>query len=179
MCLSVTSLVTVSLVSGCRKAQVHSVPMAAVMQTIRSYNSGFQLVSTARTEPRQDSGQAPDIYDLQEPYQAHIRSLFAQEDFAALDAEVRQVRQNQSRARGGTWKLYLFYEAVASPPSGAQPPDSDWRDRLAVIARWTAAHPDSAAARIALADAYVNYAWAARGNGYADSVSGSAGERFN
>jgi len=82
------------------------------------------------------------------------------------------------RLEGGVWKLFGFYEGVTKPHTGTQATDSDWDDHFATIKKWISAFPDSATARIALADSYVNYAWAARGSGYSDTVSESGWNLF-
>jgi uncharacterized protein DUF4034 len=151
--------------------------MSTVMQAIRTY--GAKSAGGPETRHRASGRPSPELYDLEETYQAHIRSVLAQQDFASLESEVREARATQARARGGVFKLLLLYEAVSSPLSGKQAADPDWRDQLATIQKWIAAHPGSAAAHIALADAYINYAWAARGNGYANTVSDSGWEHFN
>jgi len=141
------------------------------MQAIRDYGSPSKPATVPKSEGSEVVHQAPGLYDLEATYQAHIKSILAQEDFASLETEVRDARLRQTRAQGGAWKLYLFYEAVASPLSDKQSTDPDWQSQFAVLKKWIAARPDSAAAHIALAEAYVNYAWRARGDGYANTVS--------
>jgi len=153
--------------------------MTTVMQAIRDYGSPSKPATVPKSEGSEVVHQAPGLYDLEATYQAHIKSILAQEDFASLETEVRDARLRQTRAQGGAWKLYLFYEAVASPLSDKQSTDPDWQSQFAVLKKWIAARPDSAAAHIALAEAYVNYAWRGRGDGYANTVSRSGWERFN
>lgn len=152
--------------------------MTTVMQAIRTYSAGEKLISP-KIEIREPVAHAPELYDVEEPYLAHIRSLLAQEDFAGLDAEIRQVRQSQARVQGGSWKVFLFYFALTTPPTGTEFSDDDWRERVAETKKWIAARPDSAAARIALAETYAGFGWAARGGGYADTVSNSGWKRFH
>ncbi len=156
-----------------------AIPMRTVMQTIRDYGRAGKLAPAQKVQNTDLGAGSPQLYDLEETYQAHIKSGLAEEDFANLESEVRDARVAQARARGGVWKLLLFYEAVSSPLSGREATDSDWQDHFALIRKWTVARPGSAAAHIAMADAYVNYAWAARGNGYANTVSGSGWKHFN
>lgn len=164
-------------VSGCQHTNAAPpIPITTVMQTIREYGRTGKLATVSKsesTEPERHS----QLYDLEETYQAHIKSLLAQKDFASLEAEVHDARLRQTRVQGGVWKLYLFYEAVGSPPS-TQASDSDWQGDLAELQNWIKARPNSAAARIALAVAYVNYAGEARGAGYANTVSKQSWARF-
>jgi hypothetical protein len=46
------------------------------------------------------------------------------------------------------------------------------------VKKWTAAYPDSPTPRISLAYLYLNYAWLARGSGFANSVSESQWSLF-
>jgi hypothetical protein len=56
--------------------------------------------------------------------------------------------------------------------------EEDWRDRQAHLDRWVADKPQSITANVALAKFYVKYAWAARGDGMSDSVTGSGWKLF-
>ncbi len=49
--------------------------------------------------------------------------------------------------------------------------DNDWTVHLGRLQRWTVQRPDSITARVALAAAQLQYAWRARGGGYADKVT--------
>jgi hypothetical protein len=105
------------------------------------------------------------------PYQAHIGELLAQGDFAALEKEAKQVRADKSRLSGGIWKIAAFYDGVNEPPASDEAAASDWNAHFASIKKWIAAYPESATARIALASTYDHFGSAARGGGYADTVS--------
>jgi|KBSMisStaDraftv2_1062788.scaffolds.fasta_scaffold06056_9 hypothetical protein len=169
-----------AILSGCRHTEtVPDIPMTTVMQNIREYGHTGKLASAPKAENPAPVRHAPQLYDLDELYKAHIESILAREDFSGLEAEARDARLSQARVQGGGWKLYFFYEAVSLPPSGKQAANSDWQDHFVVIRKWIAASPGSAAAHIALANAFVNYAWAARGNGYANTVSNSDWRHFH
>jgi hypothetical protein len=92
------------------------------------------------------------------------------EDFAELDQMADAARSSKARFPGGGWKLSRFYEAV-KPNGGGYQTDADWKNHIELLQRWTAARPQSATARVALAEAYLRYAWAARGAGYANTVT--------
>ena len=155
-----------------------SIPMATVMQAIRDYRGGKQSTPFTLTKPpaAQDSDKNP--LDLDGPYQAHIGLIAAQADFAQLEKIAHQVRVDKSRLSGGVWKLLGFYEGVSKPPSGDYSTDADWSDHIENLRKWIAAYPESATARIALAGAYTDYAWFARGSGYSNTVSDSSWESF-
>lgn len=99
------------------------------------------------------------------------RMLLLRENFAELDKMADAVRSSKARFPGGGWKLSRFYEAVNNRDAGGYEADADWQSHLALLQRWTAARPQSITARLALADAYLRYAWAARGEGYANTVT--------
>jgi hypothetical protein len=84
------------------------------------------------------------------------------------------VRLNKERLPGGYWKLRALYAALEEPPLGNMASDGDWEDLFQSLTAWTNLKPDSVTARVASADAWKNYAWKARGAGYADKVSEAA-----
>lgn len=116
--------------------------------------------------------------DEEVPYQNEIRSYLDQSDFDRLDEEAHQARFGKVRFTGGAWKLYSFYVAVTTLPEGEPVDDSDWNLCLEKLKAWVTAKPDSVTAQIALADAYVNYGWYARGTGYANTVAPGQWELF-
>jgi hypothetical protein len=176
------ALLSASCLAGtaCRhtNASAPSIPMATVMQAIRNYGGGKQSTHFTLTKPpaAQDSDKNP--LDLDGPYQAHIGLILTQRDFAQLEKIAHQVRVDKSRLSGGVWKLLGFYEGVSKPPSGDHSTDADWSDHIENLKKWIAAYPESATARIALARAYTDYAWFARGSGYSNTVSDSSWESF-
>jgi len=104
-------------------------------------------------------------------YESQMMMYLVRKDYDSLEREARDARSRKVRFKGGTWKLYDFYEGISKPPLGDQATDEDWNLQIEALKAWTAARPDSAAARIALAETYVNFAFRARGSGYADTVS--------
>jgi hypothetical protein len=112
---------------------------------------------------------------------APIRNIFAtllaEGDFSQLEKEAQKVRADKSRLRGGVWKLFAVYESLGKPFTGTTA-TSDWEVHFATRKKWIAAYPESATARIALSQAYMSYAGAGRGGGYADTVSQSGWNLF-
>jgi hypothetical protein len=92
-------------------------------------------------------------------------------DYDHLDQAERDARFNRARFQGGTWKVFDFFDGISKPPTGNQATDDDWNQQVAALKDWVAAKPESAVARIALAEGYANFGYYARGTGYADSVS--------
>jgi hypothetical protein len=105
------------------------------------------------------------------------KALLMREDFAELDQMADAVRSSKARFPGGGWKLSRFYEAV-KPNGGGYQTDADWKNHIELLQRWTAARPQSITPRVALAEAYLRYAWAARGAGYANTVTDQGWQLF-
>ena len=104
-------------------------------------------------------------------YQREIQELIAQQKFAALDQQAHEARVTKARFSGGDWKLHAFYEIVSTPPSGKKASDYEWMKHLTVLTRWATERPQSITARVALAEAYIGWGWAARGHGFANTVT--------
>jgi hypothetical protein len=114
---------------------------------------------------------ATDVNAL-EAYDNAIAKLLKEKKFAQLDCLADKTRAEKSRFSGGTWKLVEIYSGIEEPRPG-HPTEEDWREHLALVEEWSSSNPKSITARIALAESYVDYGWAARGDGYSDSVSDS------
>ncbi len=152
--------------------------MTTVMQAIRDYGRSHQATPFNSTKPPVAKASANDHLDLDGPYQAHIGLISTQGDFAQLEKIAHQVRTDKGRLSGGVWTLYSFYQGVGKPSAGDDSTDADWSGHIENLKKWIAAYPESATARIALAQAYADYAWFARGSGYSNSVSASGWEFF-
>jgi hypothetical protein len=98
-------------------------------------------------------------------------SYLLEKNFSQLDRAAREARTGKERFPGGVWKLYMFYQGLGTPTLGDQATDADWSYHIGVLKEWALARPDSAAARVALAETYINYSDKARGTGYANTVS--------
>lgn len=101
-------------------------------------------------------------------YTDAVRALLAKEDFEKLDTIADAARVSKIRVPGGTWLLYHFYSGITSPFGGKNAADAAWENHITILKRWVEQRPQSITARVALAQAYVNYGWKARGTGYAD-----------
>ncbi|MFI5104468.1 MAG: hypothetical protein ACHP79_06060 [Terriglobales bacterium] len=112
-------------------------------------------------------------------YGTRVRTQLEQERFKVLDDVAAAERTGKTRFAGGGWKLHTFYSAVESPRGKAPVTEAEWADVLDRLKRWEAQQPDSITARVALAYAYLNYAWQARGDGNADSITPEGKRLFN
>ncbi len=109
---------------------------------------------------------------LLDRYQEGIRALFQQEKFEVLDKTADAARATKARLPGGFWTIHLIYSALMTPAEGTyDASENDWTSQLVRLQRWTAQRPHSITARVALGGAQLQYAWRARGGGYADKVT--------
>ena len=111
-------------------------------------------------------------------FKYEIVGFLSRDEYDHLEREAKDDRQGKGRLVGGVWRLLIFYEALTNPYSHPHETDADWSAHIEIIKRWNSLHPESATARIALAGSYVNYAWFARGQGYADTVSKDGWDLF-
>jgi hypothetical protein len=112
-------------------------------------------------------------------YEEGIRVLFEQEKFETLDQMAATARSTRARLPGGFWTLHIVYVPLMRPADGTyDTSESDWITHLARLQRWVAQRPDSITARVALGAAQLQYAWRARGGGYADKVTEEGWKSF-
>ena len=102
------------------------------------------------------------------------QQLLWTEKFDELEAIIAQIRRDRPRDANGRARLSVFYEGMMSL-AGAE---SEWQADLTLYTRWIRAKPKSAAAHIALAHFWKQYAWNARGTDYAYTVSEDGYEKY-
>jgi hypothetical protein len=105
----------------------------------------------------------------------HVRASLVAERFDELDQTADLYRREKTRMKGGGWSLREFYAALDSP----QLSDKDTIDHLAHLERWMAVRPQSITARVAMATSLTRWAWVARGNGFAETVTPEGARLFN
>jgi len=88
--------------------------------------------------------------------------------FDELEAEAARLQTSPERLRDGTWQRQAFYDALSCSGSSRDP---DWTRFEQALLDWQARYPNSDAVRLALANFYIEYAWKARGSGYANTVT--------
>jgi hypothetical protein len=123
------------------------------------------------------SGADVDSEPIQD-FQVAVRSLYNQENFQQLDDIADAARSQKSRFVGGGWKLSYFYVALQDPGSFTAT-DGVWKAHFERLQRWAALSPQSITPRVALAGSYLQFAWKARGNGYAKGVTDEAWKLFH
>ena len=100
----------------------------------------------------------------------NVSRLIKQRDYQKLEEFGANLVKSKERFKGGGWKIFCYDLHVASP-AGEHVDDAAWQSHIAFLEEWTEKIPDSILARTALANAYIDYAWDARGEGWASSVS--------
>jgi hypothetical protein len=96
-----------------------------------------------------------------------LEAKLVAEKFGDLDQIADQLRRDKTRVRGGDWKLALFYNVLDRPLLN----DKDSVEHLEHLRHWMNARPESITARIALARSLHRWAWVARGNGFANTLT--------
>lgn len=99
--------------------------------------------------------QAP---QTREEFVSEVRQNLEQKNYAALDAIAAKARVSRERFPGADWKLFVFYQALSWPASGAASPESEWKTHLSRLEAWTKQPAKSETARIAYASSLVEYA---------------------
>jgi hypothetical protein len=166
---------------SCGKTHAHpQLDSTALLQIVRGYNpnshAGTVMAATRPVEPPMVS---PTNLQTEFEYKSPIKQYFSQGNFEQLEKVIGEAREGKGRLLGGTWKVLDFYFAIHETFLVGNPDESDWKMYFDTLNQWVAAKPESAAARISLAQAYVGYAWRARGGGYANSVTAKGWELFN
>ena len=95
--------------------------------------------------------------------------LLRVDNFAELERTAEDLLTTKSRLPSGLWKLFYFYEGIEAPRDSTT--GDDWTAHLARLEKWRVQYPQSITVHTALAQAYMRYAWQARGHGYAGTVT--------
>lgn len=103
-----------------------------------------------------------------------VHALLIAENFGELDRMADEYRLTHARTKGGDFRLAMLYSALNAPRSS----DQDTLDHLAHLRKWMTQRPESVTARLAMATSLHRWAWVARGNGFANTVSPEDADRF-
>lgn len=101
-------------------------------------------------------------------FRLKTRSLYNASKFDELETLASQLRSEPARFGNGSWKIYQFYEALRCR---SDEPESMWQLHSTIHENWDAAKPRSITSYVAHADFFAEYAWHARGSGYANKVT--------
>lgn len=167
---------------GVSCSKTHASPpvdMGTLMQAVRTYGQGHHpAVSSIPSGKAGTSATSREIPEDSDSYEARIRVMLSEGLFDQLDKEAQLARVTDTRYPGDVWKISFFYAALSAPPEEETSSDAAWQALFGSLKKWTKSRPDSAAARLATAWTYVNYAWHARGSGYANTVGNHSWDAF-
>lgn len=107
----------------------------------------------------------------EDTFKAIVQSRLRKEEFEALEALAARYRATKERFPGGGWKLEALIVDLGEHPMGQDAPEAQWKIHLDRLERWSRSQPFSITAPVVHADAWTDYAWKARGNGYANTVT--------
>jgi len=145
--LPVTFLFALGLVLPAMQAAAQTVPL---------------LPAISSPDAQQDGPQdTPGKHSLQ----AHVADLFAHADYDEIDRIADKIRLDKTRLAGGGWQITRVYSGLEARDGVLE------EDHIAQLKAWIAARPQSVTPHVALAEAYIHFAWMARGNGTADKVT--------
>lgn len=97
-------------------------------------------------------------------------------DFDLIDRAADEARESKEKTIGGVWKLERIYDGIDQPQHATT--DAEWEQHAELLQEWMEENPDSDTAPVALAAYFFNFAWNARGNGYAGTVSEKSRDLF-
>ena len=92
-----------------------------------------------------------------------------------LETHLAELREKAKTDPKAAIELRREYDRVATP---AYTEAQNYEQHIERLTQWKTAHPDSPTSRVALADAYIAYAWEARGGGVAATVSDDGAHLF-
>jgi hypothetical protein len=126
-------------------------------------NQQAQLPSLLPVEETKDK-----ITDEIWQFRLKTRALYNASKFDELEALAAQIRTERGRLGDGSWKIYQFYESLGCRSDESE---SMWQVHARIQQNWDAAKPRSITAHVAHADFLSDYAWHARGTGFAKTVT--------
>ena len=98
---------------------------------------------------------------------ASAQKLFEHKKYAELDALADKLRAAKSVTPMGRLTQELIYEALGIENKS----EEETKKQIALVREWIKARPNSSAAKILLAEIMRDYAWRARGSGFANTVT--------
>lgn len=154
------------------------------MNRVRAVPMLLPLLVVLACSPAKQSAEAnPELVYVDEDltrgeYGHQVRVLLNGERFDRLDAMADSLERAGGYWPSGRTLLDTFYDRGFGEIDDEESPEA-WRAHIHHISRWTEAHPESHAARYAMAEALIGRGWAARGTGWASTVSRREWRRFD
>jgi hypothetical protein len=111
----------------------------------------------------------PKELELRQGIIDQVEKLFRDREYVKIDDLARKLRVSKDSYPNGKWQLSTLYVALESTDDESS--EAAWTENISRHKEYVKQRPDSITARVSLADVLVNYAWKARGNGYARTVT--------
>jgi hypothetical protein len=109
-----------------------------------------------------------------------IAGLIDAKDYAGLDTLANDLRKSKIETTDGVWHLSMFYRVLTYEYTDFKAvPEKSWMERQVFLNKWVQTNQVSITARVALARFWKNFAWQARGTGYADIVNDAQWSLFD
>ena len=108
-------------------------------------------------------------------FRQETHALFTSRNFGELEKRAAALRASKATFRNGSWKLTQYYTALECRDTE---PEGTWTLFEKLHRDWVAAYPQSVTPRVALAQFLTNYAWKARGSGWAKDVTENGWKLF-
>ena len=102
------------------------------------------------------------------PPRQELVDLLWHERFDELEKLTGEWREEKLGFYAGYSTLSRVYGYLDGP--GRKADDSVWKEYIIKLEKWAEAYPQSPTPLVALGNTYIDWAWKARGGGYADSV---------
>lgn len=122
-----------------------------------------EQAAAAKLKPSKDP-----IWEEIDAFRMEVRRAYNNHSFDELDKRAAELRALKATFGNGSWKIAQFYGSLAC---NDDEPESMWELHDRIHQEWIAAKPRSITARVAYAEFLIEYAWHARGRGYANTVT--------
>jgi len=151
--------------------------MSILLPVVLLVASGCTYAQTDTVrDPVAPSQSAADEFSIHKPGWAQsVEAALIAGRFDDLDRLADQYRREKTRLKGGDWCLREFYAALDAP----QQSDKDSQEHIDRLEQWMKLRPESITARIALSASLHRWAWVARGNGMANTVTADGWRLFD
>lgn len=138
---------------------------------IKNITLGKKKAEQAQNQPLLKS-----YYEIKD-FKNKIYALYTNEDFAALESQITNFRDNKLRFASGDWKLDHFYNAITEK-HGKQV-IHELENDIARIEKWKQAYPNSVTPAILLIKSYIDLAWKYRGSTFSQGVTKAGRANFD
>jgi len=146
-----------------------TVLLLALLFAIAGFPGSLAFETLAQTAPAQPVT-AVTSAAVERTLRFQWRGLFDENSWDKLDSLANRLRSQRLRFQGGGWQLHVLYTILCTTKA-KNATDAAWEAQITALQQWIRHSPSSPTPRIALADTYENFAWKARGGGFADAVT--------